>query len=178
MTDWLLALVIVTTFVAYVLTLHYLTAMVSLIVRKVSLELYCGVSPSAMLSPSDAGVRAAGRGPKSSGVLVGGGVLGRQMSVLDAESEQDGLPAPQVPALLDLAEPAASLLRSDGLNDALAILDRSVGEVFPANRMFMRCSKCGAGISRFKGYRHIRTGDPRTFCETCHRALGLPVRAS
>jgi hypothetical protein len=86
------------------------------------------------------------------------------------------LSAPQEPILVDLVEPTDSLLRSDGLEDVLAILGRSVGEIFPANRVSMRCSKCGAGIPRFEGYRHIKTGDKRTFCESCHRAMGLPLR--
>jgi hypothetical protein len=70
-----------------------------------------------------------------------------------------------------------SLRPSDGLEDVLTILERPVGEIFPANRVTMRCSKCGHYIPRFEGYRHIRVGEKKTYCESCHESMGLPLRA-
>lgn len=65
---------------------------------------------------------------------------------------------------------------TDGLSDSLAILGRSVAEIFPANRVTMRCSRCGHYIPRFEGYRHVKVGDKKTFCQSCHEAMGLPLR--
>ena len=40
----------------------------------------------------------------------------------------------------------------------------------------MRCSRCGHYIPRFEGYRHVKVGDKKTFCQSCHEAMGLPLR--
>jgi hypothetical protein len=64
----------------------------------------------------------------------------------------------------------------DGLRDALNVLQKPVSEVFPENRIFTHCKKCGAGIERFKGYKHYWVGDRGTYCRDCHLAMGLPLR--
>ena len=135
-------------------------------------------SPSAMFSPSDAGCSPAGRGPNSTGVVVRGGVLGRQIPAPGLRDEaRGGLSAPRAPIPVELVEPAVSLQPSDGLEDILSIVHRSVDEIFPANPVFMKCARCGGGIPRVEGYRHIKIGDKRTFCPQCHEAMGLPARA-
>jgi hypothetical protein len=76
---------------------------------------------------------------------------------------------------MDLAEIAGSMRSSGGLVDAMVSLAKTTSDVFPANRVFMRCAKCKAPIARYEGYRHIRVGDHRTFCGSCHAAMGLPL---
>jgi hypothetical protein len=80
---------------------------------------------------------------------------------------------------VDLGGQGASLRSSGGPDDlplVLRRLGRSVGDLFPANRITMRCSKCGDLIGRFEGYRHIRVGERATYCLSCHLGQGLPVR--
>ena len=155
-----------------VIGLLSLTFMLALRIQTLNLSLTVQSSPSAIPSPSDAGVQPAGRGPKSSGEVAGGGVWRFE----DQARDEPEPSAPQVPAPLDLAEPAGSLRTSDGLEDALDILHRSVGEIFPANRVTMRCSRCGHFIPRFEGYRHIKVGERKTYCRDCQEAMGLPLR--
>lgn len=65
---------------------------------------------------------------------------------------------------------------SGGVGEALDKLQRPVSEVFPANKIFTRCGRCGKGIERFKGYKHYPVGDRKTYCWQCHQAMGLPLR--
>ncbi len=91
-----------------------------------------GNSPTTIPSPTDAGALPPGRGPKSIGVVVGGGVFSRQISVLGDNGEQDGLSAPQVPAPMDLVETGGSLQQSVGLVDAMVSLGKTTERRFPA----------------------------------------------
>jgi len=123
--------------------------------------------------PPDAAVSSPAGGHVSSGVLAGSGG------------------APRAPAPLDMGATGDRLRSSGGPEDVLAIYDapgadifenalvrlhRSAEDVFPANRLTMRCAKCGQGIPRFEGYRHIRVGVKKTYCATCQSEMGLPVR--
>jgi len=156
-----------------------LTTMLSLIVRNLYLDVRLHTSPSTRSSPTDAGAlitasgatgQAAGevaRHPRVLRAVGPGGTTGYGES---GEGDGGGLQS------LDLGASGDSLHPSDGLNDVLAILHRSVGDVFPANLVTMKCSRCGHYIPRFEGYRHIKIGEKRTFCEACHQAMGLPLR--
>jgi hypothetical protein len=149
-------------------------------------------SPAAMSSPSDAGAliiapEARGQGYARSAERVA--------EVVRACVSEPGVPrgAPEVRGghwapgdcrrttaelpTLDHERGDDSLQQRDGLDDALTILHRSPGELFPANRVTMRCSRCGHYVSRGEGYRHVNVGDKKTFCEACHEAMGLPVRS-
>ena len=77
---------------------------------------------------------------------------------------------------LDMGSATGNLRQSGGVGDALDVLQRPVVNVFPPNKIFARCGKCGKGIERFKGYKHIRVGDKKTYCWQCHQAMGLPLR--
>jgi len=133
-------------------------------------------STTTIPSPTDAGALIADQGPrvqllpKSTGPRI----------------FEPGVPAQWAPGeagrstveaqRLDMGSVGDSLQQSVGLVDAMVSLGKSTSDVFPANRVFMRCAKCRAGIGRFEGYRHIRVGDHKTYCEGCQKAMGLPVR--
>jgi hypothetical protein len=175
----LIALAIFAGLVVYMTTMLCLTYMLSLIIQNSVIDLQLS-SPAAKPSPPDAGALIADRGatgqaagevarhPRALRAVGPGGTTGYGES-----GEGDGGDIQS----LALGTVGDSLQPSDGLNDVLTILHRSVGEVFPANLVTMKCSGCGQYISRFQGYRHIKVGEKRTFCEACHQAMGLPVRS-
>jgi hypothetical protein len=176
----LIALAIFAGLVVYMTTMLCLTYMLSLIIHNYVLDFRLSSSPSITRARPMQAPLAPLRGP-----LVNGLAKSPDSPALFEPWTPDGgrdtaraeRATAEDPAL-DLGASGASLHPSDGLEDVLGILHRSVGEVFPANLVTMKCSGCGHYVSRFEGYRHIKTGDRRTFCEACHRAMGLPLRAS
>lgn len=62
------------------------------------------------------------------------------------------------------------------LQPVLRMMGKEPVDLFPANKITTKCSKCGEIIPRFQGYRHIKVGDKKTYCRACQSAMGLPVR--
>ncbi len=149
----------------------YLTLMFWLIIQNFSFDFHV-VSPSGRLGPSDAGAFITASGALGQGLAKSPDIPalfepGTCVSRPGESGEGDGGDLQS----LALGSSGDSLRRSDGLSDVLAILGRSADEIFPSNRVFMKCSKCGGGIPRFEGYRHIRIGDKKTFCLACQEAM-------
>jgi hypothetical protein len=176
----LVAGVLLMGFVIYMTTMLSLTAMLALMIQRSVLDLRFRGSPADVSSPADAGVLIAAPGAPGQAA----GEVARQSRALRAagpggttgcgeSGEGDG--GAFQPLILGAG--GDSLQPSDGLNDVLAILERPVREIFPSNRVAMRCAGCGEAIPRFEGYRHIRVGVKKTYCESCHEAMGLPLRA-
>ena len=95
--------------------------------------------------------------------------------------ERNPSPVAEEPLLLGKSHsgsPASGMYdqSADGIRVALDIVQRPVSDVFPPNRIFTKCGKCGDGIPRFKGYKHYWIGDRATYCWKCHQAMGLPLR--
>ena len=63
------------------------------------------------------------------------------------------------------------------LEPALSILGKSSDDLFLANKITAKCSKCGDIIPRFEGYRHINIGEKKTYCFNCQKQMGLPTRS-
>ncbi len=89
-------------------------------------------------------------------------------------------------APLDVASGGARL-RSEGggenltlefghLRSIMYVLHKSPADLFPANRITAKCSKCLQMISRGDGYRHNRVGEKKIYCADCHIKMGLPLR--
>jgi len=136
-------------------------------------------SPTTIPSPTDAGVKSLDRGPLSTGARAQLPLEALRGGEGEAPRGTRGYPTLEADVLstpVDLGESSDSLRTAGGLEDILVTMGRAPGDVFPANRVFMRCAKCRASIPRFEGYRHIKTGDRRTFCRSCHEAMGLPLR--
>jgi hypothetical protein len=102
----------------------------------------------------------------------GGGVLGSGWRAQPASGEARA----RVALPLAIGAGPGMLHPSDGVGEWLDVLQRPVSAVFPANKIFTHCGKCGIGIERFKGYKHYPVGDRKTYCWKCHLAKGLPLR--
>ena|GEM_PF-6016246 len=59
---------------------------------------------------------------------------------------------------------------------SLDTVGKTINEVFPANKITVKCYGCGEIIPRFQGYHHILIGEKKMYCEKCHQAMGLPLR--
>ena len=170
---------------AVVIGMFALTLMLSLIILNLVIDLRLS-SPAAMSSPSDAGAliiapEARGQGYARSPERVAKlpdspAFFEPQAPEVRRDTARAERATAELPTL-DHERGGDSLQQRDGLDDALTILHRSPGELFPANRVTMRCSRCGHYVSRGEGYRHVNVGDKKTFCEACHEAMGLPVRS-
>jgi hypothetical protein len=177
--------VVVTGIVIYMSTMLSLIYMFRLIILNLVIDLRLS-SPAARSSPSDAGAliiapEARGQGYARSPERVAKlpdspAFFEPQAPEVRRDTARAERATAELPTL-DHERGGDSLQQRDGLDDALTILHRSPGELFPANRVTMRCSRCGHYVSRGEGYRHVNVGDKKTFCEACHEAMGLPVRS-
>ncbi|MBI3738602.1 MAG: hypothetical protein HY258_06120 [Chloroflexi bacterium] len=89
---------------------------------------------------------------------------------------------------LDPRVAADSLRKSDGPHNTapgfstshlpyvLRMMGKEPVDLFPANRITTRCSKCHEFIPRFDGYRHNKVGEKKVYCRNCQLQMGLPVR--
>ncbi len=164
--------------VSLVMAMLYLTLMFWLIIQNVSFDFHVS-SPSVMLGPSDAGAFITASGAPGQGLAKS-----PDIPALFEPGTREGRtgPARAERATAELSSPLLlgasgdSLQPSDGLSGVLAILGRSVEEIFPANRVTMKCSRCGHYVPRGEGYRHINVGVKKTYCAACHEAMQLPLR--
>jgi hypothetical protein len=62
------------------------------------------------------------------------------------------------------------------LECALGVIGGTVADLFPPNKIAVRCAVCRRVIPRYKGYRHIKVGIKKTYCASCHEKMGLPLR--
>jgi len=54
---------------------------------------------------------------------------------------------------------------------------KTVAEVYPANKISIKCHGCGSAIPKGEGYMHYNVGVRGGFCEACHTAQNLPFRS-
>ena len=149
-------------------------------ISRLSLDIRCRVvAPTAEVSftPPDAGVLTRGNGGHVSiaDPLADIPVASRQGCPLAGALPSTGRRGHGSSAI-DMGSATGNLRQSGGVGEALDALQRPVADVFPPNKIFTQCGKCGKGIERFKGYKHIRVGDKKTYCWQCHQAMGLPLR--
>jgi hypothetical protein len=113
------------------------------------------------------------------GLIVGVPQTSSDQNLCSAIHTPDHPGTYQVPDENKQSHPLERTTRPGGgpaVGEWLNILQRPVSAVFPANRIFTHCGKCGVGIERFKGYKHYPVGDRKTYCWRCHVAKGLPLR--
>lgn len=67
---------------------------------------------------------------------------------------------------------------SDDYNSALMIIERSPAELFPPNKVLIRCGDCRERIPAGEGYSHYNIGTRKFFCRSCHLSKGLPLRST
>lgn len=49
-------------------------------------------------------------------------------------------------------------------------------DVYPANKITVRCHDCKEPVGAGEGYKHYKVGTRGTFCRRCHLQKGLPLR--
>jgi hypothetical protein len=54
---------------------------------------------------------------------------------------------------------------------------KAVGEVYPPNKISIRCHGCRSVVPKGEGYMHYNVGVRGGFCVTCHTAQNLPLRS-
>ncbi len=62
-------------------------------------------------------------------------------------------------------------------DEVLPVVEKSVADLFPANKITVRCGGCHKPIGAGQGYLHYNIGERKTFCQSCHLSKGLPLRA-
>jgi hypothetical protein len=63
------------------------------------------------------------------------------------------------------------------IEDELLKAQRAVGEVYPPNKISIKCHGCRSVVPRGEGYTHYNVGVRGGFCVTCHTAQNLPLRS-
>ncbi len=54
--------------------------------------------------------------------------------------------------------------------------NKTPADVYPPNKILVRCKSCRAFIDAGEGYQHYKVGVRATFCRDCHSRKGLPLR--
>lgn len=64
----------------------------------------------------------------------------------------------------------------DQFNEVLPVIKKTAADLFPANKIVVRCGGCGAHIKAGEGYSHYNVGTRKIYCRDCHLSQGLPLR--
>lgn len=128
--------------------------------------------------PADAGALTTGEGGFRQGVSVHGGAATEAAFGCSSQPAEGAyLPTPRTP--LDGSSTGGSLRSAAGPGEFEKVLERvhkTVAEIFPENKIAVKCASCREIIPAHQGYSHRLIGDHRTYCLECHTGQGLPVR--
>jgi hypothetical protein len=118
--------------------------------------------------------------------------LARHSRALVVEAATEGREATtsgegKITASLPIAigAPGDTLRMSGGVGDiqenlflapVLGLMGKTPEDLFPANRITVKCSKCHNFIPRGEGYKHSNLGEHKTYCFNCQKSMGLPTR--
>lgn len=71
----------------------------------------------------------------------------------------------------------ASLKRElDLVDEQIRRNNKTPADVYPANKITVRCHVCRKPVGAGEGYKHYKVGTRGTFCRRCHLQKGLPLR--
>lgn len=62
------------------------------------------------------------------------------------------------------------------IEDEILRAKKTPAEVYPANKISIKCHGCRKVVPRGQGYMHYNVGVRGGFCKTCHVAKNLPPR--
>lgn len=54
--------------------------------------------------------------------------------------------------------------------------NKTPADIYPANKITLKCGGCGISVGAGQGYMHYNIGVRKTFCISCHASKGLPLR--
>lgn len=64
----------------------------------------------------------------------------------------------------------------DLIDDQFRLNNKTPADVYPANKIAVKCKECRSLIGAGDGYKHYNVGIRGTFCRGCHLQKGLPLR--